>query len=110
MGMPVIYASNTKRKQSITDILESVALEQTALSHILNAGGEGLQKILCMKHIRPEAIFKANESIEHLISCITKFEIVLESKLAMFGDCLCPNADSDEVSFENDDFSEEDED
>ncbi len=42
MGMPVITPSTTTREQAITDIIESVALQQTALSHILNAEGEKL--------------------------------------------------------------------
>ena len=39
MSMPIIKSSGIKRRDSITDIVESVALEQTALSHILNAEG-----------------------------------------------------------------------
>ena len=46
MGMPVISHSTTSRRQAITDIIESVALQQTALSHILNAECEKLQRIL----------------------------------------------------------------
>ena len=37
MGMPIITASTTTREQAITDLIQSVALEETALSHILNA-------------------------------------------------------------------------
>lgn len=44
--MPVIQASNTTRQQSVTDIIASVALEQAALAHILNAEGEKIQKAL----------------------------------------------------------------
>ena len=44
MGMPVITASATTRDQAITDLIQSVALEETALSHILNAEGEKIQK------------------------------------------------------------------
>lgn len=46
MGMPIITGSGTRREQSITDLIESVALEQTALSHILNGEGKKLQKAL----------------------------------------------------------------
>ena len=42
MGVPVITPSTTTREQAITDLFESVALQQTALSHILNAEGEKL--------------------------------------------------------------------
>ena len=46
MGMPVITASATTRDQAITDLIQSVALEETALSHILNAEGEKKSLIL----------------------------------------------------------------
>lgn len=35
--------------QAITDLLESIALEETAMSHILNAEGEKLQKAIAME-------------------------------------------------------------
>ncbi len=44
MGMPVITASTTTREQTITDLIQSVSLEETALSHILNAEGEKSRK------------------------------------------------------------------
>lgn len=40
MSMPIIKPSGIKRCESVTDIIESVALQQTGLSHILNAEGE----------------------------------------------------------------------
>lgn len=46
MGMPIIQSSNATRQQAITDIIESVALEQAALAHILNAEGKKIQKLL----------------------------------------------------------------
>ena len=48
MGMPVITASTTTREQAITDLIQSVALEETALSHILNAEGEKIQKVVAI--------------------------------------------------------------
>ena len=48
MGMPVISPSQTTRCQAITDIIESVALEQAALSHLLNAEGEKLQRVVSL--------------------------------------------------------------
>lgn len=46
MGVAIIKPSETTREQSITDIIQSVALEQTALAHILNAEGKKIQKAL----------------------------------------------------------------
>ena len=48
MGMPVITPSATTREQAVTDIIESVALQETALSHILNAEGEKIQKMVAL--------------------------------------------------------------
>ena len=67
MGVPVITPSTTTREQAITDIIESVALEETALSHILNAEGEKIQKMVAMPDL----------------------ESVLEMKLRLFTDCAC---------------------
>ena len=60
MGMPVITPSTTTREQAITDIIESVALEETALSHILNAEGEKIQKMVAMPDITPEMLLATN--------------------------------------------------
>ena len=53
MGMPVITASTTTRDQAITDLIQSVALEETALSHILNAEGEKIQKMVALPRRDP---------------------------------------------------------
>lgn len=53
MDMPVITPIITTRSQAITDIIESVALEETALSHILNAEGEKIQKMVAMDDVTP---------------------------------------------------------
>ena len=48
MSMPVIAmpCNPITMAQAVTDLLESIALEETALSHILNAEGEKIQKVL----------------------------------------------------------------
>lgn len=88
MGMPVIRPSNTSRCQSVSDIIQSVALEQAALSHILNAEGEKIQKIVAESD-SPEEMLSINKSVNNVVDSITLLEIVLKSKLALFEDCLC---------------------
>lgn len=89
MGMPVITSSTTTRTQAITDIIESVALQETALSHILNAEGEKLQKILSFEDLRTETILQANKSVESMVDAVSGLELILKQKLELFGDCLC---------------------
>lgn len=93
MGMPIIVSSDVERCQAITDIIESVALEQTALSHILNAEGEKLQAIIKMEDITTEELLKANKSVQSMVETITRLEMVLQAKLNLFEDSLtepCP--------------------
>ncbi|MEG2116987.1 MAG: hypothetical protein RRZ69_04840, partial [Clostridia bacterium] len=71
------------------DILESVALIETALSHILNAEGEKLQKIIaCTDDI--DEILRANKAINETVVNATHLEIILHDKLSRiktFCDC-----------------------
>ena len=49
MGMPQIPDGTNRPniEEVIIDLLESIALEEMALSHILNAEGEKLQAVVC---------------------------------------------------------------
>ncbi|MEG1848054.1 MAG: hypothetical protein RRX92_03015 [Lachnospiraceae bacterium] len=88
MSMPVITPSTTIRTQAITDIIESVALEQTALSHILNAEGEKIQKVV-KDATTAEEMLAVNKSVQAMVGTITRLEMVLQSKLELFSDCIC---------------------
>ena len=88
MGMPVIVPGTSTRCQAITDVVTSVALEQTALSHILNAEGEKIQKIVAAS-TTAEEMLAVNKSVMKMVGAITKLEMVLQGKLELFEDCLC---------------------
>lgn len=84
MSMPVITSSDTTRSQAATDVIESVALQQTALSHILNAEGEKIQAVLAMGNVCVDDLLLVNKSVESMVNSITKLEIMLQSKLELF--------------------------
>lgn len=86
----VVVCKPTPLEQAVTDIIESVALEQTALSHIINAEGEKIQKILGIG-ANIEEIRRINTSVEDTINAIAILEMVLEQKLELFQ--LTINAD-----------------
>ncbi|MEG2770010.1 MAG: hypothetical protein RR902_04250 [Oscillospiraceae bacterium] len=90
MSMPVIVPGTGTRPQAITDIIESVALEQTALSHILNAEGEKIQKIVAAATTSAE-LRAVNKSVLAMVNSVTRLEMVLEEKLELFQDCMCAN-------------------
>lgn len=77
------------RCQAITDIIESVAMEQAALGRILSAESVKLEKITSFPCIQPHELLKANRNVEQLINSVTRLEIVLQSKLELFEECLC---------------------
>ncbi|MEF9998782.1 MAG: choice-of-anchor A family protein [Lachnospiraceae bacterium] len=68
------------RDQAINDLIESIALEQTALAHILNAEGEKIQKALSLG-LPIAKLIEVNETVKELTNAITQLEIVLETKL-----------------------------
>ncbi len=88
MGMPVIEPGTGTRCQAITDIIESVAMEQAALSHILNAEGEKIQKVVATA-TTGEEMLKVNKSVQSILNSVARLELVLQAKLELFQDCLC---------------------
>lgn len=77
------------RSQAITDLITSIALQQAALSHILNAEGEKLQKILSYDQITPETVLLTNKSVESMVNSISNLETILTDKIALFDGCIC---------------------
>ena len=77
------------RSQAITDLIASIALEQAALSHILNAEGEKVQKILSFDGLSPETILLTNRSVETMVNTISNLEMVLADKIALFKESIC---------------------
>lgn len=81
MGMPVITPGNGTEEEAITDIITSVALQESALSHILNAESEKMQKIIGMENITREQLLCVNKSAELMIDVIARLEMILQAKL-----------------------------
>ncbi|MEG1103529.1 MAG: hypothetical protein RSD78_01675 [Oscillospiraceae bacterium] len=84
MSMPVIVPGTGTTAQAINDIIESVALEQTGLSHILNAEGEKIQKFLAIPGVTPSQLLAANASVRATVGAISNLEMILQGKLGLF--------------------------
>ena len=81
MGMPVILPGNGTKEGAITDIVTSVALLESALSHILNAEGEKMERIIDMEDVTEAELLCMNRSSENMIDAITRLEMILHAKL-----------------------------
>ncbi|PPA68929.1 hypothetical protein [Jeotgalibacillus proteolyticus] len=69
------------RCETLNLLLSSIAMEEIALSHILNAEGEKLQLFLktCPKHL--DDFLLINESINKTLRTIVRSQLLLEMKL-----------------------------
>lgn len=90
MSMPRIERPKcpVDKEQAIADLLESIALEETGLSHIINAEGEKIQKAIQVSNNVKELVC-VNKSVKDTINALTKFQIVLDSKLEKVLDFTC---------------------
>jgi len=77
------------RCQAITDVIASVALQEAALSHILNAEGEKIQAMLTIDGVKDEQLLALNNTVTRLIRTVTRLEMILQAKLALFSDSSC---------------------
>ncbi|MGL5353633.1 MAG: hypothetical protein ACRDA5_09950 [Clostridium sp.] len=90
MGMPVIKPSGVTREGAITDIIQSIALMEAALAHILNAEGEKIQALVgTLEPNKPGLVAKTpaellaiNKSVQNMVDSITILEVILQKKLA----------------------------
>ena len=90
MSMPIIEKAECpiSKEQALTDLIESIALEQAALSHIINAEGEKIQKVLKVFTCNEE-IFKVNESVKEVLNTVTHLENLLVTKLELISCKIC---------------------
>jgi len=73
-------------------LLTSVAMEELGLSHIMNAEGEKIQKILNSDEVCLESMLMINRSVERILRSIMKNQLLLLCKLE---DILTLYEDSD---------------
>lgn len=71
---------NGKLYQAVSDIIESVALQQAGIAHIINAEGEKIQKALEISE-NNEQILEVNASVKNMINALSQLENILTLKL-----------------------------
>jgi hypothetical protein len=90
MSMPVIAKPQNpiSMEQAVTDLIESIALQETAMSHILNAEGEKMQKALVLEGLDLAHLLEANESAADMVHAVANLELVLKDKLEFIANNL----------------------
>ncbi len=90
MSAPVIETpvNPISRCQAITDVIESIALEETGLAHIINAEGEKIQAALEIATTIDELV-TINESVRRTLIDVSKVQMLLQYKLDIAGALEC---------------------
>ncbi len=91
MSTPNVASTNTSPCQAITDILESMALQEAGLAHIINAEGDKLQEAFQMRNVCVQDIIALNSSITETLAKVFKLEMILEYKLEEINKLQCIN-------------------
>lgn len=96
MSMPSFppNGADLTREEALTMIIASIAMEELALSHIINAEGEKLQYILgtlpgTKPCAGPQEVLAVNKSVASLLDVVTQNQMLLKSKLDKVLE-LCP--------------------
>lgn len=89
MGMPVIKPGTITREDAIGEIIESIAMEESSLSHILNAESEKIMAVVENPSATVEQILAVNRSVRSTIGAITRLESALLAKLELFQPIIC---------------------
>ena len=90
MSMPSFPkdGANMTREQALTMVIASIAMEESALSRVIDAEGDKLRYILdrCQEtggEETPKDILKANESVTKLLEAVAQNQTILRNKLAL---------------------------
>ena len=73
------------RCQALRDLLESIALQQAGLAHIINAEGEKIQSVCEDLGAGLDDLLSIDKSVANVLKKVTKLEMVLEFKLQEIG-------------------------
>lgn len=77
----LIVPISTERCQALIDVLGSVALQEAALSAILQAEGEKMQAFIAQEGVTAEELFALNGNVRGLVNGLTRLETILQAKL-----------------------------
>ena len=67
--------------QAVIDLMESIALQESALSHILCAESQKMKTALAMNEIDLCKLLEVNDSATNMVHAVANLELVLKEKL-----------------------------
>jgi hypothetical protein len=79
--MPEIDLEEIEQKHALNNVIASIALEEAALSHILNAEGEKIQAAVAIEDVTVDQLQEVNTSVGGLVNTVSSIECKLQGKL-----------------------------
>ena len=74
--------------QAVIDLMESIALQESALSHILCAESQKMKTALAMNEIDLCKLLEVNDSATNMVHAVANLELVLKEKLEFIANNL----------------------
>ena len=74
--------------QADVDLLESIALQESALSHILCAESQKMKTALAMEEVDLCKLLEVNDSATNMVHAVANLELVLKEKLEFIANNL----------------------
>jgi len=93
MSMPEISLELIDPRLALASVVASIALQEAAVSHVLNAEGEKIQAVVGMTGSTVEDLQNINLSVGDMVDSVALFEDELQNKLRTALEALYPTAD-----------------
>jgi len=90
MSMPQITLEEIDPRTALASIVASIALQEAAVSHVLNAEGEKIQAIAGLTGATVEDLRSVNDSVGTLVNNVSSLENDLQNKLHTVIEALYP--------------------
>ena len=74
--------------QAVVDLLESIALQESALSHILCAESQKMKAAMSMEELDLCKLLEVNDSATNMVHAVANLELVLKDKLEFISNNL----------------------
>ena len=74
--------------QAVIDLLESIALQESALSHILCAEIQKMKTAMAMKEVDLCKLLEINDSATNMVHAVANLELALKDKLEFISNNL----------------------
>ena len=74
--------------QAVVDLMESIALQESALSHILCAETQKMKAALSMEELALCKLLEVNDSATNMVHAVANLELVLKEKLEFIANNL----------------------